>query len=453
MPLLSGKKEIGHNISELEHHGQKPSQSIAIALKKSREHDDTNEEPEESARIYDINGWMEIKGNPISKVGVFPYSGAQIDTDGTMGLDPNKIYQVYRSEEELSNKETMNSFRLIPWIDEHEMLGDNEPGLTSPDDRPSEGVLGEDVYFEYPYLKTNIKAFSKKLMENNKKELSIGYRCEYDKVAGVFEGKPYDFIQKNIRGNHLALVKEGRAGPDVKVQDGFIFTIDTKEGINMANPELTIKEKPETMDSPDEAMKPVEGEDAPIGEAIPAWANAMMSTMKEMCQMLKGRGGDDGYSETEILDESEAEDGMKSEGEKSEGMAADKKAKDNFFGKKGQFKKNDGEEKKPGGAMDAALLYKSFAKENKAVRDLAESLSHHIGTFACDEMTLKEAATYSAKKLKADFGLQYEAGQELAAINGFLAGAKINQVSTFAHGHAMDSAPECDEITKFLQGA
>jgi len=34
-----------------------------------------------------------------------------------------------------------------------------------------------------------------------------------------------------------------------------------------------------------------------------------------------------------------------------------------------------------------------------------------------------------------------------------LAGAKINQVSTFTHGHAMDSAPECDEITKFLQGA
>src|ERR1700676_5463208 len=101
MPLPAGKKEIGHNISELEHHGHKPSQSIA----KSREHDAADEGTEESARIYDINGWMEIKGNPISKVGVFPYSGAQIDTDGSMGLDPNKIYQVYRSQDELSNQE------------------------------------------------------------------------------------------------------------------------------------------------------------------------------------------------------------------------------------------------------------------------------------------------------------------------------------------------------------
>ncbi len=47
-----------------------------------------------SARKPDGNGWVEIKGNPISKVGVFEYSGGQIDHDGSLGLDPNQIYNM-----------------------------------------------------------------------------------------------------------------------------------------------------------------------------------------------------------------------------------------------------------------------------------------------------------------------------------------------------------------------
>ncbi len=55
----------------------------------------------QTSRIEDFNGWPEIKGNPLSKVGIFEYSGAQISPQ----LDPNKIYKVYRPEEELSNSE------------------------------------------------------------------------------------------------------------------------------------------------------------------------------------------------------------------------------------------------------------------------------------------------------------------------------------------------------------
>lgn len=31
-----------------------------------------------SAQTTDINGYVEIKGNPLSKVGVFPYLGREI---------------------------------------------------------------------------------------------------------------------------------------------------------------------------------------------------------------------------------------------------------------------------------------------------------------------------------------------------------------------------------------
>ena len=70
---------------------------------------------EVSARNYDANNWPEIKGNPLSKVGVFPYLGKQIDSS----LEPDKVYMVYRPEEELSNPGCIESFKLIPWTDEH----------------------------------------------------------------------------------------------------------------------------------------------------------------------------------------------------------------------------------------------------------------------------------------------------------------------------------------------
>ena len=74
----------------------------------------------QDAREYDGNGWFEIKANPISKAGVFPYSGRQL---GLSGKDSDRIFQVLRPPEELADPECINSFKLLPWIDEHVMLG------------------------------------------------------------------------------------------------------------------------------------------------------------------------------------------------------------------------------------------------------------------------------------------------------------------------------------------
>lgn len=38
-------------------------------------------------------------------------------------------------------------------------------------------------------------------------------------TPGTYEGQPYDGRMTNIRGNHVALVEKGRAGPDVLVYD------------------------------------------------------------------------------------------------------------------------------------------------------------------------------------------------------------------------------------------
>lgn len=48
-------------------------------------------------------------------------------------------------------------------------------------------------------------------------EISCGYRCTLDMTPGVYEGEPYDCVQRDIRYNHAALCppNRGRAGPEV----------------------------------------------------------------------------------------------------------------------------------------------------------------------------------------------------------------------------------------------
>ena len=177
-----------------------------------------------SARAYDINGWFEVADNPISREGIFPYSGAQVGHP-----DRGRVFQVYRPGEELSAPDALASFRLMPIIDDHTMLGE---GHTPAEDVGVAGVIGENVKFDRGVMTANLKIFSKALAQKIKKgktELSCGYRCVYDFTPGVWSGQPYDVIQRQIRANHLALVDEGRMGPEVSILDQMTFTVDAKE--------------------------------------------------------------------------------------------------------------------------------------------------------------------------------------------------------------------------------
>lgn len=49
------------------------------------------------------------------------------------------------------------------------------------------------------------------------KEISCGYRADLLPESGEYEGKKYDCRQVNIRYNHVALVKRGRAGAEVRL--------------------------------------------------------------------------------------------------------------------------------------------------------------------------------------------------------------------------------------------
>lgn len=48
-------------------------------------------------------------------------------------------------------------------------------------------------------------------------QLSNGYECDIDDTPGVWKGEKYDCVQRNIRGNHVALVEKARAGDVAKL--------------------------------------------------------------------------------------------------------------------------------------------------------------------------------------------------------------------------------------------
>lgn len=173
----------------------------------------------------DENGYITIPNNPISKSGVFQYLGSSISPE----LVPDQIYNVWRPEEELNNPDTIESFRLTPWIPEHVMLGE---GFTPAEDVGVQGVTGETVEFSNGTLYSKLKLFGedlKKLIRAGLKELSCGFRCAWEIKSGVTpQGQAYDVIQRQIRGNHLASVESARMGSDVRVaMDRAVFALDS----------------------------------------------------------------------------------------------------------------------------------------------------------------------------------------------------------------------------------
>ena len=174
----------------------------------------------ESVREKDNNGYMHVATSNLTKEQVVPYMGDTIPGYKELGLEPSKVYMIYRPAEEIEKAaQTFNGLPLM--LDHWEMDADNIPK-----DKVV-GSLGTDAKWEPPYLTNSLIVTDSKAIEaienGSFSELSASYACDIDMTGGVFDGKSYDGIMRNIKGNHVALVHEGRAGHDVKVEDSSLF--------------------------------------------------------------------------------------------------------------------------------------------------------------------------------------------------------------------------------------
>ena len=175
-----------------------------------------------SMRTKDDNGFLHVALTPISKATVNPYLGSEIEGSKEHGFEPDKIYYGLRDPDELAKG--AGTFNGLPLLLEHHP--------TDAENLPKEwvvGSMGTDAVFEKPYLKNSLTVTDAQAIQyiedGTAKEISCSYRFTPDFTAGEYteaDGSKvhYDFIIRDIRGNHVALVPEGRAGHDVKVADG-----------------------------------------------------------------------------------------------------------------------------------------------------------------------------------------------------------------------------------------
>ena len=186
----------------------------------------------ESKRTYDENGFLHVSISPLTRVQVAPYRGCEIPGWQELGLEPDRVYRGYRSAEELSKPETIQSVNGIPIQLAHHMDYADNPAKNT-----RVGSTGTDGAFHSPFLTNSLHIQDKnaidRINDGSMRELSLAYRYKPVFTPGETpDGEKYDFIMTDISANHVALVDEGRAGHEVLVYDS--------KGGNMADIEKTL---------------------------------------------------------------------------------------------------------------------------------------------------------------------------------------------------------------------
>jgi len=167
-------------------------------------------------RDFDTFGRLHVERSHMSKAMICDYAGAEIPKWRELGLDPLRVYRILRDPKELAK--AADTFNNLPVLDRH---------IPHHADAPIQeyvvGTTGSDSAYDAPYLDNSMSVWTAEAIalinSGEQEELSACYGYDADMTPGKYEGLPFDGIMRNIVGNHVALVKKGRAGPDVLVGD------------------------------------------------------------------------------------------------------------------------------------------------------------------------------------------------------------------------------------------
>ncbi|WP_258086961.1 DUF2213 domain-containing protein [Xenorhabdus bovienii] len=212
---------------------------------------------EGSRRRIDDNGYLHVSQTHLTKEQVVPYIGREIPGWEDLELEPDRMYYGYRPGDEL--EKAQSTFNGVPLLYIHKQDSAGQPLKEL-----RVGSIGTTPVWDSPYLDNALTVTDQMaidaIADGSLKELSCGYFFEPDFTSGEFNGAAYDFVMRNIRGNHVALVKEGRAGPDVYVHDGLPSQSkvqEMSEENKIDNPDVIAKDDPNAA-LPPENQKPEE---------------------------------------------------------------------------------------------------------------------------------------------------------------------------------------------------
>ncbi len=169
-----------------------------------------------SKRTFTDEGYLIVEDARIARTGVQEYLAFEL---GLTDRDPLEVVKIYRPESEVFADVSMQSFSNKPVTNNHPQE------LVNPKNAKdlSVGHSGDSVTRDGDFLITKLIITDEeaiKDIQSGKKQLSNGYTSELKFEAGqTNDGEEFHAIQTNIKGNHIAIVKQARCGADCKISD------------------------------------------------------------------------------------------------------------------------------------------------------------------------------------------------------------------------------------------
>lgn len=219
-------------------------------------------------------------------------TGIQIYLGREVGRPEMEQVRVFRPEAEVFSNDALASFAHRPVTNDHpaEAVGARNWK------QHSVGMTGGDIARDGEFVRVPMTVMDQAAIdavEAGKRELSMGYACDLDFTPGTTPaGEAYDAIQKNIRGNHLAIVDAGRAGPQCRIGDSWSEIPSIKEplsmktlmvdGITVEMSDTAVQVVSKVLQQLSDAKAAVEAQDKKIGEL-----NTAVSTKDGEIAVLK----------------------------------------------------------------------------------------------------------------------------------------------------------------------
>ena len=163
-------------------------------------------------------GYLLCLNVPVARIGTQEYLPEELGfaaEPGSPAAAGSGLVTVYRPEEEVFSPRTMASFEGMPVTNDHPPEGVDISNIRALQKGHAHNVrrgsgaesdlLLADLIITDPVLITAI-------LEEGKREISCGYTYELCEENGRY-------IQRKIRGNHVAVVDAGRAGSRVSIKD------------------------------------------------------------------------------------------------------------------------------------------------------------------------------------------------------------------------------------------
>lgn len=245
-------------------------------------------------REYTDEGFLKVPGR-VARTGIQEYLARELQLDG----DPNRIVRVYRPPEEVFAQASLDTY------DASDITNDHPKELVTALTYKgvAVGVVRGSGRQDGDFVVCDLIVKDQKTISDinaGKCEISAGYTAVYEHSPGLTaDGQAYDYVQRDIRINHVAIVDRARAGANARVFDTnpggntmpVLITTDSGRSVDVADPANAQL----VADSFDRLLKRATDAEAKVGQAQADAdkAQAAADAANEKLEEARKASGDD----------------------------------------------------------------------------------------------------------------------------------------------------------------